>query len=69
MPAVSKAKQEFPAEYKVWKGMKDRCFNKNSNVHKFYGGRGILVCETWSDSFSAFIRDMGPRPSDEHTTV
>jgi hypothetical protein len=33
--------------YKIWKGMKDRCKNKNNpNFHR-YGGRGIIVCQEW----------------------
>lgn len=53
-------------EYKVWKGMKNRCFNKNEPHYEDYGGRGITVCERWRDSFPDFLADMGPRPSNRH---
>lgn len=33
--------------YKIWSGMKDRCFNKNNDAYKNYGGRGITVCHEW----------------------
>lgn len=45
-------------EYGVWCGMHGRCRNL---VDPHYGGRGIRVCERWSD-FAAFYADMGPRP-------
>ena len=35
--------------YSVWNGMKDRCNNSNSTAYKYYGDRGIKVCEEWND--------------------
>lgn len=49
-------------EYRVWTMMKVRCNNKNNPAYKWYGARGIKVCERWSASFEAFLEDMGPRP-------
>jgi hypothetical protein len=37
------------AIYEVWKTMRARCLNKNSKSYARYGGRGITVCEEWSD--------------------
>lgn len=48
-------------EYRIWKGMKDRCFNKNNKNYHNYGGRGITVCQRWF-KFELFIEDMGYRP-------
>jgi hypothetical protein len=48
--------------YNTWKSMKGRCNNKNGSDYKYYGGRGISVCERWRDSFTNFIVDMGERP-------
>lgn len=45
--------------YKVWKGMKDRCYNKNLSYYKNYGGRGIKICDRWLN-ISNFIEDMQP---------
>lgn len=33
----------------TWYNMHQRCFNKNSSAFKYYGGKGITVCKTWSD--------------------
>ena len=33
--------------YKIWIGMKKRCYNKNSARYPDYGGRGIIVCDEW----------------------
>lgn len=48
--------------WSVWMGMKQRCFNKNNKSYKYYGGRGITVCDRWLESLSNFVEDMGERP-------
>lgn len=42
--------------FTVWMGMHSRCNNKNNPR---YGGRGITVCEAWSD-YQQFYADMAP---------
>ena len=54
-------------EYRIWKGIKSRCYNKNTKSYKNYGGRGIVVCDRWKNSFTNFYNDMGIRPSSLHT--
>lgn len=33
----------------IWYGMNDRCVNEKRDDYKNYGGRGIYVCNEWSD--------------------
>lgn len=33
--------------YNIWRGMIDRCYNKNNQSYHYYGERGISVCEEW----------------------
>jgi len=40
--------------YRIWYNMKARCYNPNCNNYPRYGERGIDVCCTWRDDFSAF---------------
>jgi len=54
-------------EYNIWAQMKHRCHNEDGDSYGRYGGRGIYVCEAWRESFATFLKDMGPRPSPEHT--
>ncbi len=55
------------SEYRVWSGIKTRCYNTNERSYADYGGRGIVMCESWKNSFAAFLSDMGKRPSLNHT--
>jgi hypothetical protein len=42
--------------------MKQRCYNPNSSQYRYYGGRGIKVCDRWLESFENFYEDMGDCP-------
>lgn len=41
--------------YGVWASMKDRCNNTNNRFYERYGGRGIKVCQEWTDDFLSFL--------------
>lgn len=40
--------------YRLWSGIKSRCYNKNCPSYKDYGARGIAVCGEWLNDFQAF---------------
>lgn len=54
-------KNKYPSSYKTWCSMKQRCYDKNLPQFKYYGARGIIVCERWHD-YSNFVADMGEPP-------
>lgn len=33
--------------YRIWSEIKTRCLNKNDYHYKWYGGRGITICDEW----------------------
>lgn len=59
-------KRQRSPTYRSWGMMVTRCTNPNVENYKYYGGRGIKVCDGWRD-FSTFLSDMGSRPSLEHS--
>src|SRR6266436_7359666 len=52
--------------HKTWSEMRQRCNNPHKDNYKYYGGRGIKVCERWG-KYKNFLSDMGERP--EGTTL
>ena len=40
--------------YRIWIGVKTRCYNPNSGNYKYYGEKGITVCDEWLHNFQAF---------------
>ena len=40
--------------YRIWSGMKSRCYNPNAPKYNLYGGRGIFICNEWLQDFKAF---------------
>lgn len=74
MKKISKAyfnrkhKKWFSAtpEYRVWSNMKQLCTNPRNKSYKYYGGKGIKICDRWLNSAEDFVKDMGKRPSSKH---
>ena len=56
-------KKSHTSIYYCWTDMKTRCLNPNNSGYKYYGGRGIKICERWMD-FRNFYLDMGDKPKD-----
>jgi hypothetical protein len=54
------------SEYASWASMLQRCSNPKATGYENWGGRGIIVCPRWAESFETFLADMGPKPSPEH---
>lgn len=40
--------------YSTWHGMKQRCYDSNNSHYKYYGDKGILVCDEWLDDYISF---------------
>lgn len=55
------------SEHRIWRHILSRCYNENVKYYNDYGGRGIIVCDRWLNSFENFYADMGPRPSLNHS--
>lgn len=53
-------------EYSIWQGMLNRCRNPRLACFKYYGGKGITVCDEWGE-FHNFLNDMGLAPTPFHT--
>lgn len=53
-------------EHRAWSSMFQRCENPRDQRYADYGGRGIRVCDAWI-LFEDFYKDMGPRPSSQHS--
>lgn len=54
------------SEFGVWCKIRQRCLNKKDNQYVDYGGRGIGISNDWL-VYANFIRDMGRRPSANHS--
>ena len=47
--------------YYVWNCMRQRCGNPKSPSYKYYGGKGVQVCDEWKDyeNFAQWSRENG----------
>lgn len=53
--------------FSIWRGMKERCDNKNSRSYKNYGGRGISICDEWYDIDTFYSWAMSSGYADDLT--
>jgi hypothetical protein len=46
--------KQYPALYKCWTNMRERCLNPDNVAYKFYGGKGVTICGEWRDATTGF---------------
>lgn len=40
--------------YKIWLGIKTRCYNSKDESFKWYGNLGVTMCDEWRTNFESF---------------
>lgn len=40
--------------YRIYLNMKSRCYNANTPYYKYYGAKGIKICDEWLSNFDTF---------------
>ena len=46
--------QRYTRLYRIWLGMKSRCYIKSQSGYKYYGAKGVTICAEWLNDFDAF---------------
>jgi len=59
--------KSYSKAYYAWVSMKQRCLDANNSRWHQYGGRGIIICERWVNSFENFYEDLGEPPTKKHS--
>lgn len=42
--------------YSIWCGIKTRCYNAKAANYKYYGAKGIVMCDEWKNDFMVFYK-------------
>ena len=53
--SIMRARNKNNRLYRIYGNIKTRCYNKNIEKYKNYGGRGIKMCEEWFFDSNKFI--------------
>lgn len=59
--------QKAAPEFATWLSMRQRCYDPKNKAYRFYGARGITICDEWLKSYSSFLAHVGRKPSPEHS--
>lgn len=68
LETARKSRMKNP-ERTIWSGIINRCTNSMNRGFKNYGGRGITICDRWTDEdgYRNFLLDVGRRPTPKHS--
>lgn len=58
-----------PRIYKIWCGIKARCYNPKEPAYKNYGARGIVMCDAWKNDFVKFYEWAKNNGYDDSLTI
>ena len=42
--------------YRVYRGIKTRCYNPNSPDYQYYGSKDVVMCDEWLNDFDVFSK-------------
>lgn len=65
-PPPSQALLARRREFHRWRTMHRRCYDQNAEGYKYYGQKGVSVCDRWG-RFENFFEDMGVCPGDGYS--
>lgn len=57
-----RAENPHQGAYNSWQSARYRVTSPKAANWRYYGGRGIGMCDRWRASFADFLEDMGDRP-------
>lgn len=55
--------------YRIYRGILNRCLNKNVKNYNNYGGRGITLCKEWKEDFLNFYNWSIENGYEDHLTI
>ena len=64
-----RGKYNISSEWSSYKNMRLRCYDPKHRAYKWYGGKGIKVCERWVKppyGFLNMVKDLGEKPTQKH---
>lgn len=67
---VGSMRSRHNQEYRIWLLIRERTRNPAHIANQHYVARGIDICDEWYDKetgFELFFREVGPRPTPEHS--
>lgn len=61
--------KKYTRLYRIWSGIKSRCIDSNSTNYKYYGSRGITICDEWLNDFETFYNWSMKNGYEEDLTI